>query len=126
MHDQLQRITTSTATERFTIGRCDVCGTLLAPEASACSACRGTDITRTPSPGTGSIVSWTVVEVSPSRTCTDFTPYTIAIVALDEGPWTYAWIEGAPSERASDSTGRIRVRYDRMIPGEPYPLFVLQ
>ncbi|MCL2535050.1 MAG: OB-fold domain-containing protein [Nocardiaceae bacterium] len=104
----------------FTIGRCDGCGELLAPDASACSSCRGIEIGRAPSSGNGTIVSWTVVEVSHSRSCTDLTPYTIAIVALDEGPWTYAWIEGALPERP----GKIRVRYDRMVPGEPYPLFV--
>lgn len=121
MHDQLHRTATADV-DAFTIGRCDRCDEPLAPDAAVCSACRGTEISRAPSPGTGSIVSWTVIEVSPSRTWTDFVPYTIAIVALDEGPWTYAWIEGAPDE----SRKRVRVRYDRMIPGEPYPLFVLQ
>jgi uncharacterized protein len=104
----------------FTIGRCDDCDTLLAPDASTCSSCRGTDVSRTPAAGNGSIVTWTVVEISPDRTCTDLVPYAIAIVALDEGPWTYAWIEGAVPERP----GKTRVRYDRTIPGEPYPLFV--
>ncbi|MFM1725412.1 MULTISPECIES: Zn-ribbon domain-containing OB-fold protein [Rhodococcus] len=120
MHDQLTRPTTEVDT--FTIGRCDGCDALLAPDAAVCSSCRGTDISRTPSAGTGSIVSWTVIEISPSRTCTDFTPYTIAIVALDEGPWAYAWIVGALDE----SEKRARVRYDRMIAGERYPLFVRQ
>lgn len=110
----------TTLMNSFTIGRCDDCGALLAPDASTCSSCRSQDISRAPSEGTGSIVSWTVVEISPSRTCTDFTPFTIAIVALDEGPWTYAWIEGALDE----SQKRARVRFDRMIAGEPYPLFV--
>ncbi|MGF7123123.1 MULTISPECIES: Zn-ribbon domain-containing OB-fold protein [unclassified Rhodococcus (in: high G+C Gram-positive bacteria)] len=119
MQNQPPRTTT---VDRFTIGRCDDCGSLLAPEASTCSSCRGTEISRTPSEGTGSIVAWTVLEVSPSRTYTDVIPYTIAIVALDEGPWTYAWIEGAPMEGAE----RPRVRYSRMMSGEPYPLFVQQ
>ncbi|WP_430335476.1 Zn-ribbon domain-containing OB-fold protein [Rhodococcus sp. ACT016] len=103
----------------FTIGRCDDCGELLAHDAATCSSCHGIEISRTPSSGTGTIVSYTVLEISPSRTCTDFAPYTIAIVALDEGPWTYAWIEGVVPE-----PGKVRVSYDRMIPGEPYPLFV--
>lgn len=123
MHDQLQR-TTSTPVDSFTIGRCDACGASLAPEASACSSCRCTEVSRVPSAGNGSIVSWSVIEISRSRTCTDFTPYTIAIVALDDGPWTYAWIEGALSADSAAPGARIRVRYDRMIPGEPYPLFV--
>ncbi len=117
MHDHRS---TTTDVDEFTIGRCDDCGALLAPDASTCSSCRGTDVSRTPAAGNGSIVSWTVVETSPNRTCTDLVPYTIAIVALDEGPWTYAWIEDAVPERP----GKIRVRYDRTIPGEPYPLFV--
>ncbi|PTR22150.1 hypothetical protein C8K36_11219 [Rhodococcus sp. OK519] len=117
-----QTLPPATTVDSFTIGRCDACGTLLAPDATTCSSCRNTAISRTSSEGTGSIVSWTVIEISPSRTCTDFTPYTIAIVALDEGPWTYAWIEGA----LDGNQKRARVRYDRMIAGEPYPLFVCQ
>lgn len=121
MHDQLLQRTTpsTTAVENFTIGRCDHCGALLAPEASACSSCRCTEISRVPSTGNGSIVSWTVIEISRSRTCTDFAPYTIAIVALDEGPWTYAWIE----EAIPAQPGKVRVSFDRTVPGEPYPLF---
>lgn len=116
MHTQLNH----TPVDSFTIGRCGDCDALLAPDATVCSSCRGTDIGRVPSAGTGSIVSWSVVEISPSRTFTDFTPYTIAIVALDEGPWTYAWIEGALDENQKHA----RVRYDRTIAGEPYPMFV--
>ena len=111
----------TTAVDTFTIGRCDDCSELLAPDASVCSRCHGTEIGRAPSSGTGSIVSWTVVEIS-DRTWTDLTSYTIAIVALDDGPWTYAWIEGAPDTRHMP----IRVRYDQMIPGELYPMFVQQ
>lgn len=111
---------TITEVDEFTICRCDGCGTLLAPDASVCSSCRGTEISRTPASGNGSIVSWSVVEISHDRTCTDFAPYTIAIVALDEGPWTYAWIEEALDENQK----RARVRYDRMIHGERYPMFV--
>ncbi|MDH6284392.1 putative OB-fold protein [Rhodococcus sp. LBL1] len=117
MHDQRS---TTTDVDVFTIGRCDACGALLGPDASACSSCRGTEISRRPCCGDGTIVSWTVVEVFPDRTCTDVTPHAIAIVALDEGPWTYAWIE----EALPEPCGKIRVRYDRMTPGEPYPLFV--
>ncbi|QBJ96988.1 hypothetical protein ERC79_14285 [Rhodococcus sp. ABRD24] len=109
--------------DRFAIRRCDRCEALLAPDASTCSSCAGTELSRVPSSGTGSIVSWTVVEVSQSRTSADITPFTIAIVALDDGPWTYAWIEGTLPD---ESSGKIRVRYDRMISGEPYPLFVHQ
>lgn len=109
-----------TTMDSFTIGRCGDCDALLAPDAAVCSSCRGTDIGRAPSAGTGSIVSWSVVETFPSRTFEDPARYTIAIVALDEGPWTYAWIEGAPDENRKHA----RVRYDRMVAGEPYPLFV--
>ncbi|RVW01044.1 Zn-ribbon domain-containing OB-fold protein [Rhodococcus spongiicola] len=122
MHAQLQRPGT-TIQDDFTIGRCDCCKTLLSPDAAVCSSCHSAEISRTSTGGNGSIVSWTVVEVFASRTSNDCVPHTIAIVALDEGPWTYAWIAGAP-----DANGKapIRVRYHHMIPGEPYPMFVLQ
>ncbi|RVW00271.1 Zn-ribbon domain-containing OB-fold protein [Rhodococcus xishaensis] len=122
MHDQLHR-PAITVHDDFTICRCDWCETLLSPDTAVCSSCHSTEISRTGSPGCGSIVSWTVVEVFASRTSNDRVPQTIAIVALDEGPWTYAWITGAPR---ANGKAPIRVRYHHMIPGEPYPMFVLQ
>ena len=101
------------------IRRCENCTMLLAPDTSACPDCTGSRLNWVPSCGVGSIVSCTVVECAPHRgACTGFIPCTLAIVELDDGPWTYAWIEGQPPDRAT------RVRFVHEEPGERYPYFV--
>lgn len=104
------------------IRSCDECRTLLAPDTVSCSDCGCTDLTRVPSCGAGSIVSCTVVNCTPRPGVrTSVVECTIAIVELDDGPWTYAWIEGHPPER---SGGPVRVRFAHEEPGERYPYFV--
>lgn len=104
------------------IRSCDDCATLLAPDSVTCSHCGCTDLTRVPSCGAGSIVSCTVVNCTTRRGVhIGSVPCTIAIVELDDGPWTYAWIEGGPPDRV---TGRVRVRFAHERPGERYPYFV--
>nr|EJI97907.1 hypothetical protein JVH1_4701 [Rhodococcus sp. JVH1] len=67
---------------------------MLAPLIAACSACHGADLESVPSSGIGSIVSSKVMH----RECNDaqnsLVSRTIAIVALDDGPWVYSWIAG--------------------------------
>lgn len=106
----------------LTIRCCAHCDTRLAPEAWSCTGCGGGDLSWVPSSGTGWIVSRTVVEPVPHRgRCADTVPCTIAVVALDDGPWVCAWIEGAAADRRLDP---IRVRFDHAKPGERYPYFV--
>ncbi|WP_345341665.1 Zn-ribbon domain-containing OB-fold protein [Rhodococcus olei] len=104
------------------IRRCEACTILLAPDTSACPDCGDTSLTWVPSCGVGSIVSCTVVDCAPHPgACTGFIPCTIAIVELDDGPWTYAWIEGQPPDRGAEP---VRVRFAHEEPGERYPFFV--
>lgn len=98
---------------------CAHCETRLAPDAWSCTGCDRCDLSWLRSSGTGWIVSRTVVELLPDRG-RRAVPGTIAIVALDDGPWVCAWIEEA-ADRGLDP---IRVRFDRTDPGERYPCFV--
>ncbi|MGW0040743.1 Zn-ribbon domain-containing OB-fold protein [Rhodococcus sp. NPDC003348] len=104
------------------IRSCDDCTTLLAPDTATCSHCGCTDLTWVPSCGAGSIVSCTVVHCATRRDVPiGYVECTIAIVELDDGPWTYAWIEGVPPDRSAEP---VRVRFAHEEPGERYPYFV--
>ncbi|MFE3442637.1 Zn-ribbon domain-containing OB-fold protein [Nocardia sp. NPDC059180] len=84
-----------------------------------CSAC-GRSLSAVPSSGAGWIVSCSVVDCAPPG-CAHLVPRMMAIVQLDDGPWMYAWIDAAPTDRWSDP---IRVRFDHDERGERYPVFV--
>ncbi|MFC4602901.1 Zn-ribbon domain-containing OB-fold protein [Rhodococcus kronopolitis] len=99
---------------------CTHCETRLAPDAWSCTGCDRCDLSWLRSSGTGWIVSRTVVELPPHRGRHPV-PCTIAVVALDDGPWVCAWIEGAAANSHLDP---IRVRFDHSDPGERYPCFV--
>ncbi len=110
------------AADSLMLRSCDDCSALSAPGSAHCSDCGGTSLSRVPSCGVGSIVSSTVVTSRPRRDPAAVeVPCTIAIVELDDGPWTYAWIEGRPPAR---SGARVRVRFAHEEPGERYPYFV--
>ncbi|WP_223263651.1 Zn-ribbon domain-containing OB-fold protein [Rhodococcus sp. MTM3W5.2] len=75
--------------------RCEACATLLAPEETACTSCGRDELERVRAAGTGTVVSWTVVDCSSVDLPLALVPCTLAIVELDEGPWIYTWIEGS-------------------------------
>lgn len=101
------------------IRRCAGCDRLFAPLTVDCSACAVSDLEWVPSAGTGSILSWRVVERGVTGTAA---PLTIAIVELDEGPWVYASIEGripvAPC-------GPVRVRFEPCPQEDRFPVFAV-
>nr|WP_206025889.1 OB-fold domain-containing protein [Rhodococcus sp. 14C212] len=103
------------------IWRCRGCAVLLAPLTVVCSSCGAGTLEPITSAGVGVIVSCRVVDRTPDPVCGAPCPSVIAIVALDEGPWVYSWIDGdvpVPSERP------VRVRFRSTQPGERFPVFV--
>ncbi|MFZ2177462.1 MAG: OB-fold domain-containing protein [Rhodococcus sp. (in: high G+C Gram-positive bacteria)] len=72
------------------------------------------------SSGTGSVVSSRVVQRSPNGLSGEAVSYTIAIVALDEGPWVYTSLEG---DVPTVSDEPIRVQFRPSTPGERFPVF---
>ncbi|MFD4181728.1 Zn-ribbon domain-containing OB-fold protein [Rhodococcus sp. NPDC058514] len=102
--------------------RCEQCSTLLAPEAAACTSCGRNELERVRATGTGTVVSWTVVDCSSADLPLTLVPCTLAIVELDEGPWIYTWIEGELSMQPGRS---LRVEFREAESGERFPLFVI-
>ncbi|MEU1997566.1 OB-fold domain-containing protein [Nocardia gamkensis] len=106
--------------DRLMIYRCVRCEKLLAPIASVCSSCGSGELTRVPSSGTGSVVSWRVVDRAPTDRQGGLVPLTIAIVELDDGPWVYTSLEG---QIPSSSSRSVRVRFQPHPPEGRFPVF---
>jgi uncharacterized OB-fold protein len=66
---------------RLVGGRCERCSKISFPESSMCAECGGV-LSELKLSGSGNIVSWSTIHVSPEGF---EPPYTVAIVELDEG-----------------------------------------
>lgn len=116
MHTQHESTVGAPRTDLLLITRCAACDTFGAPMAATCPACRGTDLATVPSTGAGAIVSWK----NAPRPDPNPTPAVIAIVALDEGPRVYTWIEGRIPEPAAEP---VRVEFRPTPHGDRFPVF---
>ncbi|MFE7421040.1 Zn-ribbon domain-containing OB-fold protein [Rhodococcus sp. NPDC057529] len=114
------RTQVTTRTGQLIIWKCRDCAALLAPLTRYCSYCGSDELEQVPSAGTGVIVSWRAVDRAPDQVCGLPNPSIVAIVALDEGPWVYSWIDcDAPLP-----TGQpVRVWFRHTRPGERFPVF---
>lgn len=104
------------------IRRCTDCEALLAPEATTCLECYGTELEWITAAGTGTVVTWTVVHRAPNPAFAALVPYTVAVVELTEGPWLYTRLTDGVPDRAG---APVRVVYRQAPGGEHYPLFQL-
>ncbi|MBF6207362.1 IS110 family transposase [Streptomyces gardneri] len=77
---------------------------------------------RVPSSGAGSVVSRRVVDRTPTDRRGGLVPLTIAIVALDEGPWVYISLEG---EIPRSPNGAVRVRFQPHPWEDRFPVFAV-
>ncbi|QIX53781.1 OB-fold domain-containing protein [Rhodococcus sp. DMU1] len=105
---------------KLVIWKCRRCAALLAPLTTSCPLCDHGNLDPVDSAGAGVIVSCRVVDRTPDPVCSAPCPSVIAIVALDEGPWVYSWIDGdvpMPSDRP------VRVWFRHTQPGERFPIF---
>ncbi|MFC9790559.1 Zn-ribbon domain-containing OB-fold protein [Rhodococcus sp. NPDC127528] len=110
------------ASDALLLKRCAHCATLLAPTTAACTSCRGSELGTVPSSGSGAIVSWMPAPPAPDDPQSGPTPPAVAIVALDDGPRIYSWVEGevtAVPDRA------VRVEFRPSRPGERFPVFAV-
>lgn len=83
----------ATRERRLVLQRCAACGAHQHYPGPVCRACGGSDLVFVPAAGTGTVRSCTVVHRAPSP---DFTPpYTVALVALAEGPVLTTALVGA-------------------------------
>jgi uncharacterized OB-fold protein len=81
---------------RGTLGlqRCGACGGWTFPARVLCPRCWSTDLTWAPASGRATLYSYTTVCRPPSPEFAGDVPYTVALVALEEGPRMMARLAG--------------------------------
>jgi uncharacterized OB-fold protein len=102
--------------------RCADCGKLFAPLTAGCSTCALSELEWVPSSGTGSILSWRVVERAGTGRDGELMPLTVAVVELDEGPWVYTSIEG---DVPLAPVGPVRVHFQPRPWVDRFPVFAV-
>jgi uncharacterized OB-fold protein len=70
----------------LTFQRCTACNHAWLPAREECPNCLGSDWRREPSKGKATLVSWVVYHTAFHPAFESRLPYTVAVVALDEGP----------------------------------------
>ncbi|MDM7491354.1 OB-fold domain-containing protein [Rhodococcus sp. CSLK01-03] len=110
----------TTRSGKLVIWKCRRCAALLAPLTGCCPSCGAGTLEPIASAGAGVIVSYRVVDRTQDPVCGEPCPSVMAIVALDEGPWVYSWIDGDVPVR---SERPVRVRFRSAQPGERFPVF---
>ncbi len=66
--------------------RCLACGTVRFPPGNRCSACLSAEAAWQPLSGRGTVYAFTVLRRAYHRGFADRLPYTVAVIALEEGP----------------------------------------
>jgi len=93
--------------------RCDSCGRHYFPPRSFCPDCRrGGKIVEYRFPGTGKVVTYTVIR-SASEQFENITPYVLAIIQLDEGPRLTSQVVAKPEDVAVGT--RVRSVFRRIM-----------
>ncbi|WP_067452053.1 Zn-ribbon domain-containing OB-fold protein [Actinomadura macra] len=75
----------ATAEGRLLLTRCEPCATVIWYPRPFCPRCGGSDVTRFPASGAGTVYSYTVVRKARGE-YRELTPYVVAYVELAEGP----------------------------------------
>lgn len=101
------------------IRRCEGCGKLFAPTVVTCASCRSADLAWVPSTGTGTIMCSRELRHAPNALAEPAVS-TIAIVALDTGPWLYTTIDG---DLPLTPRRPVRVHFRAQPRGERFPVF---
>jgi uncharacterized OB-fold protein len=101
----------------FALPRCAACGRFHFYPKPACPYCGSEDVAPAPAAGTGTVYSYSVVHRAPSSEFAADVPYTVAIVATDEGPHLMTRIVGVASDRIRIGMPvRVRFRADKPAP----------
>jgi uncharacterized protein len=93
--------------EELYIQRCRECGHVESADARICAQCESVTLSWIPASGVGSLVTWAVIHRPPHPAFADLVPYVAGIVELDEGPWMYARLLGAPSSLQPGASMRV-------------------
>ncbi len=95
----------------FLLQLCGACGNYQFPHRLLCSACGSRDVRAVAASGFGTIYSFTVVHRPPAEIFVGSTPYTVALVDLNEGPRLMTNIVGCPPEDVAIGM-RVKVDFD--------------
>jgi uncharacterized OB-fold protein len=100
--------------------KCNNCGTVTCPPKMTCQECAGTDLEITELSGRGKITTFTTTYVAPLGREVE-APYTIVMVALDEGPWIAGnLIDIDPDKVGMALIGRRVKLGHKLFPGDRY------
>ena len=109
------------ASGTLTFQRCKACQHAWLPARSECPNCLADDWQREPARGGATLVSWVVYHMAYHPAFEKRLPYTVAVVALDEGPRMMSNIVGvAPSALRIDQRLKLVVQDEE---GTPVPRF---
>lgn len=78
--------------------RCGKCGALAIPPKEFCESCQQRDWQPVPLSGEGTVASYTIIRVAPTRYAAD-APYAVAVVKLREGVSLLGRIVDVPLEK---------------------------
>ncbi len=100
--------------------KCQSCGAVTCPPKLVCHECTGADLEITELSGTGVIKTFTTTYVAPKGREVE-APYTIVMVALDEGPWIAGnLIDIDPSKVSMEIVGQKVCLGHKVFPGDLY------
>jgi uncharacterized OB-fold protein len=117
-----QRFWDGAAAHRLMLPRCDGCGQFWFPPSRRCRHCLSPRFTWREAKGTGRIYSFVVFHRVYHPGFEADVPYTVALVALDEGPRFLTTIVGIdPTKVRCDMD--VRVVFDDVAPGIAVPKF---
>ena len=93
---------------------CDACGNRWLPPLATCPRCASRHITSAPAASTGQLYSWTVIHMAADPAYAAETPYTVALVQLDDGTRLYGRVVGVSHDDLRDGLPlRVNVVRDR-------------
>ncbi|MBI4187319.1 MAG: Zn-ribbon domain-containing OB-fold protein [Chloroflexi bacterium] len=113
--------------------KCRDCGAVTIPPKMVCRQCASSEIEVVELGGRGKIQTFTVVNVPPEGRESEV-PYIIAMVELDEGPWTMGNLDNVdPATATMALIGKRVTMKHKVFPGDKYsagdsarPLFSLE
>lgn len=82
----------------FALQKCVTCGQFQHPPGQLCQSCHSSDLRWSAATPSGRLVSWSVVHRAPLPAFADLTPYTVALIELDDGPLIEMWHEASGDE----------------------------
>ena len=100
----------------FALPRCAACGRFHFYPRPACPFCGSADIAPARASGRGTVYSYSVVHRAPSPAFAADVPYTVAIVATDEGPHLMTRLAGIAPDRVRIG---LAVQVHPGAPGQP-------